>query len=316
MNGRDGLMGQDAPVGVHRVVDSCCTASCPAGLLRAAAFAALRPPWLRLFPGLRTVTFMPLLQPVEIVRRDDFARLHPFHGGDIAIGGAHRDGAHGDRLVGLHHVHKGALGVVLDGRRGNQRGPVLRAHQQSRIDELAWEKGVVLVGKEGPELDGAGRGVNLVVHREERPGRQLCSLARGRRPRPPASGPGSTAFWISGRCVFRDAEDHGDGLKLGNHRQGIGIGGMDNVAGVHQAQPNASGNGRGDVGVDDLQLGRIHLALVKLHGAFVLVDGRHLGIELLLRGSRCCGKQSGSAPDQHAHFPAAPGRGPTGLRLE
>ena len=57
---------------------------------------------------------------------------------------------------------------------------------------------------------------------------------------------------------------------------------MDDVAGIHQAQPNASGNGRGDVGVDDLQLGSIHLALVQLHGAFVLVDRSHLGSELLL----------------------------------
>ena len=56
---------------------------------------------------------------------------------------------------------------------------------------------------------------------------------------------------------------------------------MDNVAGIHQAQPNASGNGRGNVAVNDLHLGSIHLALVKLHRAFVLMDGGHLGSELL-----------------------------------
>ena len=57
---------------------------------------------------------------------------------------------------------------------------------------------------------------------------------------------------------------------------------MDNVAGVHEAQSNASGEGRGDVGIGYLQLRIVHLTLIKLHRAFELVDRGHLGVELLL----------------------------------
>jgi len=61
--------------------------------LPAATFVDLWPPCFGSSPGLRTAIFMPSCNRVEIVGRDDLARLQPFHRGYVAIviGCAQRD---------------------------------------------------------------------------------------------------------------------------------------------------------------------------------------------------------------------------------
>ena len=57
-----------------------------------------------------------------------------------------------------------------------------------------------------------------------------------------------------GDIVFGDGEDHGDGLHLRDDHQGGGAGGRGQVAGIDQAQTDAAGDGRGDVGKAQLHL--------------------------------------------------------------
>ena len=129
------------------------------------------------------------------------------------------------------------------------------------IDELVREELVVLVGELRPELDGAAVGVDLVVQGEQIPGGQLPALLPviglhrqvGLHPEPVQQ---------LRQIILRDGENHRDGLDLGDHRQPGGIGGVDDVARVHQAQPDAAADGRGDLGVDQLQLGVVDLPLV------------------------------------------------------
>ena len=43
------------------------------------------------------------------------------------------------------------------------------------------------------------------------------------------------------QTVLGDVEDHRDRLQLRDHHQAVGIGGVDDVALIHQPQPDASG---------------------------------------------------------------------------
>ena len=39
------------------------------------------------------------------------------------------------------------------------------------------------------------------------------------------------------KAVLGNGEQHGDRLKLGDHDHAVGVGGVDDIAGIHQAQP-------------------------------------------------------------------------------
>src|SRR6185369_14755495 len=84
-------------------------------------------------------------------------------------------------------------------------------------------------------------------------------------------------------AVLRDREDHGDRLELGDDDQAARIGRMHDVAGVHQTQPHAAGDGRGDATVGELNLRGLDLALVVLDRALELVNERCLRVVLLPR---------------------------------
>ena len=59
--------------------------------------------------------------------------------------------------------------------------------------------------------------------------------------------------------------------------------GVHDVAGVHQTQPHAAGDRRGDAAVGELNLRGVDLALVVLDRALELVNQRFLGVQLLPR---------------------------------
>ena len=78
--------------------------------------------------------------------------------------------------------------------------------------------------------------------------------------------------------ILGQREEHTDRVNLGDHQHPVGVGGMDDVSGVHQAQTYASRDRRGDMAVHHVDLRSIDHPLVRLHDPFVLLD------ESLLRG--------------------------------
>ena len=153
--------------------------------------------------------------------------------------------------------------------------------QQAGIHELVWPQRIVLVVEYGFEFAGAGGLVDLIVD-----GQQLsrepvwfdyrgCNASTSSVPFPICRDHGL-------QVVFRQGEENGDGLELGDHEHGIGVGGMNDVAGINQPQTNASGDRRRDMAINEIQLGIVDRGLVVADGSFELVDRGLLRIHLLL----------------------------------
>ncbi|MNT13948.1 hypothetical protein D3C72_1489330 [compost metagenome] len=71
------------------------------------------------------------------------------------------------------------------------------------------------------------------------------------------------------------------GLQLGDPHQPGGVVSLNHIAGVDQAQADASGDGRGDPRIVELQVGVVHLAAAGLHLPLVLLHQGFLGIQQL-----------------------------------
>ena len=72
-------------------------------------------------------------------------------------------------------------------------------------------------------------------------------------------------------------------MQLRQHDQPRRAGRLHIIAGIHQAQADASGDGRDDVAIDEVELVGLYRALVLRHGALVLLDQELLVGDLLLR---------------------------------
>src|SRR4029077_3354743 len=81
--------------------------------------------------------------------------------------------------------------------------------------------------------------------------------------------------------VLWKSEDHGDGQNFGNDQEPVGVGSVDDVAGIDEAETDTSGNGSGDAGVRQLKLCIIDLRLIGLDRSVELTDRGALRIELL-----------------------------------
>ena len=197
------------------------------------------------------------------------------------MGDADRDWTHFNRLVTLDHVDECPLRTSLNRDGRDEGGSLLDIQEQSSIDELVGEQFIVVVGEDRLELDGAGGRVNLVVDRQQRSRGQpplslpIISLDRH-------ALPGFELGKHRGETIFRNGEDHGNGLQLRNDHQPRGIARVHNVAGVHQAQPHSPTDRRGDPAVDQIHLDALDLSLIVLDGPFILTDQSLLGIQLLL----------------------------------
>jgi hypothetical protein len=80
--------------------------------------------------------FYSILQFVEPGHRKHIAGLNSLHRRSVAIGGPYRDVLDRGRLIRLDQIHKCVLRIPLNRRSRNQRGVLLRIHQQPRIDKL------------------------------------------------------------------------------------------------------------------------------------------------------------------------------------
>ena len=200
--------------------------------------------------------------------------------GVVALGDSDGDLAYGDGAVRFDDVDVGGVGGSLDDGTGDQGDSVLLLHQQAHIDELVGEETVGAVIEIGAQAERTGGGVDLVVHRDEGPGADFGGVG---------AIPGFGAQVLAGgqfaehhlQIVLGDGEDHADRLDLGDDYEAVGVGGMYDISGIHQAQADLSGDRGVDVGVHQVQFGAIDLRLIGLHHAFGLGDGGFLGGELL-----------------------------------
>ena len=85
---------------------------------------------------------------------------------DFDIAGLHR-------IVRFNNVHERRLRAVLDRSVRNEDCVADRIHQQTYINELIGEEGIVRVRKQRLELDCTGSRIDLIVDRQQRSRREL-----------------------------------------------------------------------------------------------------------------------------------------------
>src|SRR5208282_193534 len=93
--------------------------------------------------------FRAIQKLVESSHSNNFLRLNALHGGHRPIRSAGCNRPHGGGLVTLNQVDISALGVALNRRSRDQSRIVLRVDEQFDVHELAREKSVVGVVKDG-----------------------------------------------------------------------------------------------------------------------------------------------------------------------
>ena len=199
----------------------------------------------------------------------------------IAFDRARRDVSHLDRVIRLHHVNESGFRAALHGGGGNDDGSAQGVDHQPGVDELVGKQLVVLVIENRLALDGARARIDLVVDGQQitRGDLVLHVAVISLDGEPPAR---SHLLHDLGEVILGNREDHSDGLQLGDDGQAIGVGRMDHVARIHQAQADSAGDWRGDPAVNQLQLRVVDNALVGLNGAFILPHQCGLSVELLL----------------------------------
>src|SRR5205807_1548369 len=201
-----------------------------------------------------------------------------------AIAGGLRDSDRTDcdRVVAGYGIDVGSLRPTLDRRSGNNREIVHGVHEQVHVYELIGKKSVVGIVEDGLQLVSAGGRIDFVIDSEQ--------LASGNLPRVVAvvgihgeMNSGAELAADLGKLVLRKAEEHGDGLKLRDDDETIGIVGVHDISRVNEAQADAAIDGSGDPAISELKFGIVNLALIGFDGAVKLTDKRGLRIELLLR---------------------------------
>jgi hypothetical protein len=133
----------------------------------------------------------------------------------------------------LNHIHERCLAILLNGGSRNQRYPLQRIDQQPRVYKLVWKECGVLVAKDSAPSYCPGRGVDLIVQRQQLSGGNLGlrSAIKG------IDGQRSLLLQPSlnrTQAVFRDGEDYGNRIELRNHKQGGASRRLHHVAGIHQ----------------------------------------------------------------------------------
>ncbi len=225
--------------------------------------------------------FRAIKKLVESIHSNHLLRFNSLHGGHRPIRSAGCNRPHGGGLVALNRVDISALGVALNRRSRNQSHIVLRVDEQFDVHELAREKSVVFVVKDGFEFQGSRGWVDDIIESQQCAGcqflasftvksihRQFLSLEQ--------------LLLNLGEMIFSDAEDNRDGLELRDHHQDSGAIGLHDISGIDQPQSHAPGDRRGDMRVYQIDLGIRQLALVIFHRAFILQHDLLLIVKLLL----------------------------------
>ncbi len=202
----------------------------------------------------------------------------------LAVGRPDGDVALGDRRIVVEQIDEIARRAELDRRIGRERHARHRVDQKPDVDELLREQDPVGIVERRPHLDGAGGHVDLAVKGGQRPGRQRMDIVpvehRDRKLRVGIE-PRRDALQI----VLGRREHDADRIDLGDDDDAGGVGGLQVVSRIDEPEPHPAGNRRNDMGVGDVELGRLDHRLVGGDRRFVLGDQRDL-VGDLLHGDR------------------------------
>src|ERR1035437_7811688 len=117
------------------------------------------------------------------------------------------------RDIVLNHIQERGLTILSNGGCWNQRHPLQRIHQQSRVDKLVGKERIILIVKDGSCFNCSRRGVNLVVERQQLPTGNLCLRCAIKSIDGELSLLAQLSFnWAE--TVFRYGENYGDGRQL------------------------------------------------------------------------------------------------------
>ena len=252
---------------------------------RALPLSARRPVRARPGVGLRGRQFHlgALAQAIRAVDHDLVPDGQPLgDDGPRRVGRASDDLADRYGAVVLDDIDEAAHRAELDRGVGNDDGAGHGVDEQANVDELARKECVVRIGESRAQLERAGRRVDLIVERRQRPRRQFVdigSIEDGYR----QSGARIEATRDTRQIVFRGREHDADRVELGNHDEARRIRSLHVVPGVDEPQADAAGNRRNDVGIIDVELGRVDHRLVGRHRRLVLRDEEGLVVDLLMR---------------------------------
>ena len=87
--------------------------------------------------------------------------------------------------------------------------------------------------------------------------------------------------------IFGDREDDRDWLQLCDHRQRIGVGGVNDISLVDQPQADSSGKRRMDAAISDVHVVRLSIMpFVCFNGTLILIHQSCLRIDLGLRDGK------------------------------
>ncbi len=180
-----------------------------------------------------------------------------------AVTGGLRDGDDTNfrGVVGTGGVHVSSLRTALDGGSRNDRKVVLGVHEKVDIDKLIREKHVVRVGKNGLQLVSSCGWINLIIDRLQFSAGDFGGVVAVVGVNDQLSAGTQLAVHYR-KLILWQAENHRDGLQLGDDQKSVGVAGMHDVTGVNQTQADASADRRGDPGIRELELGVVNLALL------------------------------------------------------
>ena len=143
------------------------------------------------------------------------------------------DWADFDRLVVFDDEGEVAFRAALDDHFRHHDGPLLNGQQQAGVDELARPEPQIGVGKRRFEFELTGGGINLIVNHGEFAFAHDIRIALTEGQDSEAGVRPLALLLDRAQGLFREQEDDGDRLELGDDHDARQIAGANDVALVH-----------------------------------------------------------------------------------
>ena len=215
-------------------------------------------------------------------------------GGDrrVVIDGLRTDRTLLHRVVGFDHPDIEAVRAALHRDRRNGHGVLVGRDQDADADELARPQPLVLVGKFRLQPDRAGGLIDLIVDQQQMALGELILVVLIEGENRDAAAQHRLAHRAEG--ALRQRENHVARFYLGQHRERIDIGGVDDVADVDLAKADDAVDRCYDRRIGELSLRRLDGALVGVDRGLEMIDLGLLQIDVLLR-IEILGLQGGEA---------------------